>query len=1040
MPGVSEMDLRDVTPGDAPSVTDGFPALPGRTNQSTHPPDDDSSAQESAMDEANDLEARLRSLIMSNGIPQQASNASAQTAHQLSHPSQVDLPPHMRMAEPAAQEEYLMKMKQSSTVSNVPAPSAPAQSPRKKPNQAQRRQLKSQFEIQPSAGSVADNVGGVSTRRSNDRGASYQQTHLTHRQGLPLQQQDRGAHQQNWPVSQQHVSRGSPTQQQGRLPFQQRRTAHQLSSGSNPVSKPPLPRAMQTPNASLMPPSLPCHQPRHSDNRYNLHQGPIQQGQYRKPPPQNSQLYEPPVNGLSRYPQQRGPMYNPLSPSAIQAQVEYINQVAEVEIQKAEMDPQDLQEKENLRLLLQRICRSAIADYERQNLVIFDEGSVTLKCFGSLSSGFATFGSDMDLALVSPSSKPDIASPESEVPRVLEKALLDLGYGARLLTRTRVPIIKFCEKPTPELVDALKKARGEWEKERDEPPKPKMSKAPRKSKKEKCQMKANKTVEQVASKEARGSTDGKAIEQLPVSELLQTSLIAEQPDPDVDVPIGRRRAAVLATEAFDEGHENADRNGEVILVPPINVKEGQEEGEENGEEEETHRSDEELVRLYLLAISEGWFEEEERKLVSQFAAAVDLYGSGGDDSELAAARLRLETISHVLKRYREPPDTHMDFPKFGIGIQCDINFSNHLALHNTLLLRCYSHCDPRVRLAVLFVKAWAKRRKINSPYHGTLSSYGYVLMVLHYLINIAQPPLVPNLQLAWRPPQQGSWTTALDETTVDGYDVRFWRSEREIQDLARRGMLTHNRETVGSLLRGFFHYFAVNGPYVPCGGFSWTQDVLSLRTPGGLLSKQEKGWTGAKTTVTEPIAAGQQGREVRHRYLFAIEDPFEIDHNIARTVIHDGIVAVRDEFRRAHRIIQRAGMGNADPMEDLFAEGEERETRQRRAFGPLPPPPGPKKESISKMGPGGEQSKLDAGRPQDGKASAPPGPDLAETKDFEKAVRGTPRGGQTEAMDTTGNPSHTEALNPPKADVGAADDQIVEAAAGKTSAPEADVD
>ena len=1034
------MDPGGVTPGGAPSVTDGFPALPGRANESTHLPADVSSAQESAMDEANDLEARLRSLIMSNGIPQQASNPSAQTAHQPPHPSQVDLPPHMRMAEPAAQEEYLMKVKQSSTVSNIPVPSASAQSPRKKPNQAQRRQLKSQFEIQPSAGPIADNAGGASTRWSKGRGASYEQTHLTHRQGLPLQQQDRGDRQQNWPVSQQHMSRGSPTQQQGRLPFQQRRTTHQLSTGSNPVSKPPLPRAMQTPNASIMPPSLPGHQPRHSDHRYNLHQGHIQQGQYGRPPPQNSQLYEPRVNGLSGNPQQRGPMYNPLSPSAIQAQVEYLNQVAEVEIQKAEMDPQDLQEKENLRLLLQRICRSAIACYERQNLVIFDEGSVALKCFGSLSSGFATFGSDMDLALVSPSSKPDTASPESEVPRVLEKALLELGYGARLLTRTRVPIIKFCEKPTPELVDALKKARVEWEKERDAPPKPEVSKAPRKSRKEKFQMKANKTVEQVASKQASGSTDGKAIELLPDSELLQTSLIAEQPDPDVDVSTGKGRAAVLATEAHDEGHENAHRNGEVVLVSPTNVKEGKEEGEENGEEEEAHRSDEELVRLYLLAISEGWFEEEERKLVSQFAAAVDFCGSGGDDSELAAARNRLGTLAHVLKRYREPPDTHLDFPKSGIGIQCDINFSNHLALHNTLLLRCYSHCDPRVRLAVLFVKGWAKRRKINSPYHGTLSSYGYVLMVLHYLVNIAQPPLVPNLQLAWRPPQQGSWTTALDETTVDGYDVRFWRSEREIQDLARRGMLTHNRETVGSLLLGFFHYFAVNGPYVPCGGFSWPQDVLSLRTPGGLLSKQEKGWTGAKTTVTEPTAAGQQGREVRHRYLFAIEDPFEIDHNIARTVIHDGIVAVRNEFRRAHRIIQSAGLGNAGPMEDLFAEGEERETRQRRAFGPLPPPVASKKESISKMGPGGEQSKLDAGRSQDGKASAPPDPDPTDTKDFEKVNEGPSRGGQTEAIDTTDNPSHAEAPNPGKTDVGAGDDQIVEAVAGKPSAPEIHVD
>ena len=68
----------------------------------------------------------------------------------------------------------------------------------------------------------------------------------------------------------------------------------------------------------------------------------------------------------------------------------------------------------------------------------------------------------MDLALVSPTLTPDPASADSEVPRLLEKTLLDLGYGARLLTRTRVPIIRFCEQPTPELLEALIENRAKW--------------------------------------------------------------------------------------------------------------------------------------------------------------------------------------------------------------------------------------------------------------------------------------------------------------------------------------------------------------------------------------------------------------------------------------------------------------------------------------------------------------------------------------------------------------------------------------------------
>jgi len=62
------------------------------------------------------------------------------------------------------------------------------------------------------------------------------------------------------------------------------------------------------------------------------------------------------------------------------------------------------------------------------------------------------------------------------------------------------------------------------------------------------------------------------------------------------------------------------------------------------------------------------------------------------------------------------------------------------------------------------VKVWSKRRcvfcqrspiwhplmfhyrKINAPYKGTLSSYGYVLLVIYFLVHVKNPPVLPNLQ------------------------------------------------------------------------------------------------------------------------------------------------------------------------------------------------------------------------------------------------------------------------------------------------------
>lgn len=190
-------------------------------------------------------------------------------------------------------------------------------------------------------------------------------------------------------------------------------------------------------------------------------------------------------------------------------------------------------------------------------------------------------------------------------------------------------------------------------------------------------------------------------------------------------------------------------------------------------------------------------------------------------------------------------------------------------------------------------------------------------MVLHYLVNIADPPVLPNLQ-------HEAEANHLPPTNIDGYEVNFFDREDLIESRAAQGAVTQNREPLGKLLIGFFKYYAVNA-----GGFLWTRDVLSLRSPGGILTKEEKGWTGAKTEVGE-------NKEVRHRYLFAIEDPFETTHNVARTVTHNGICAIRDEFRRAWRILLTVGRNREEPEGGLFDELTEAD---EQASAPAAPPP-----------------------------------------------------------------------------------------------------
>lgn len=48
-------------------------------------------------------------------------------------------------------------------------------------------------------------------------------------------------------------------------------------------------------------------------------------------------------------------------------------------------------------------------------------------------------------------------------------------------------------------------------------------------------------------------------------------------------------------------------------------------------------------------------------------------------------------------------------------------------------LQVYSRVDPRVRQLAFVVKYWARRRRINNASEGTLSSYAYILLILHFL-------------------------------------------------------------------------------------------------------------------------------------------------------------------------------------------------------------------------------------------------------------------------------------------------------------------
>ncbi|CAI8607360.1 unnamed protein product [Vicia faba] len=228
-----------------------------------------------------------------------------------------------------------------------------------------------------------------------------------------------------------------------------------------------------------------------------------------------------------------------------------------------------------------------------------------------------------------------------------------------------------------------------------------------------------------------------------------------------------------------------------------------------------------------------------------------------------AGILQSDSLQNVqaLTRARVPIVKLMD-P--ATGISCDICINNLLAVVNTKLLRDYANIDSRLRQLAFIIKHWAKSRGVNETYHGTLSSYAYVLMCIHFLQQ-RRPAILPCLQ----------GMDATYSVTVDNVDCAFFDQVEKLGHFGR-----HNKESIAHLVWGFFFYWAYCHDYA--------NSVISVRT-GSTISKRDKDWTR---------------RVGNDRHLICIEDPFEISHDLGRVVDKRSIKVLREEFERAADIMQ----------------------------------------------------------------------------------------------------------------------------------------
>jgi len=190
------------------------------------------------------------------------------------------------------------------------------------------------------------------------------------------------------------------------------------------------------------------------------------------------------------------------------------------------------------------------------------------------------------------------------------------------------------------------------------------------------------------------------------------------------------------------------------------------------------------------------------------------------------------------------------------------------------------------------IKHWAKSRQINEPYQGTLSSYAYIVMVLHFL-QTRNPPILPVLQHITEPGEERQ------RIEVDGHDVYFYKKYEALKEYG-----SQNNSTLGELVTAFFKLYSDE--------FDWNDSVVSLRT-GRYLTKVEKQWS-------------KQTND-RDNILLCIEDPFEVTHNLGRLVDRSNLKVIKYEFKRAYKLAA-SGKPLSKICEEYVVEDKDNEGQQ----------------------------------------------------------------------------------------------------------------
>ena len=182
------------------------------------------------------------------------------------------------------------------------------------------------------------------------------------------------------------------------------------------------------------------------------------------------------------------------------------------------------------------------------------------------------------------------------------------------------------------------------------------------------------------------------------------------------------------------------------------------------------------------------------------------------------------------------------------NIDLDITVQNILPILNTKLIRLYSLQDQRFHIFGIFLKFWVKKNHIHGALDKFLTSYALLILIIHYLQNIADPKILPILQQVQNINKEYKYYYEGQELITNTYFEEDLEKISNYMNIINDKM--ENNSLVSELLVGFFEFYS----------YKYDHYLISI-------SHSEK----KPFTENDLIA-------------FPIQDPFDINYNPGKSM------------------------------------------------------------------------------------------------------------------------------------------------------------